>query len=796
MTRIKEIVLFFFTMISPLSSYADHIFGGYIGFKTIDVSSKKYLLTLNVYVDLPKRPVAIVDFQQYNPKINIFRKRDNQLMDKFLVTYKAHNEVIFKNNACAVQKKFEILHIYLDYEINIDPTQYSDPGGYYMVYDQCCRNKDVDNIIDPGSTGTLFYTEIPALISNGQLVNYSTPEYEILNGEYICVNKPFKYQFSATDTDGDQLKYSLGVPLVGVSKPGDPAADPISGPYNSVNWASGYNNAVPITGNPSLSIDNVSGEVSLKANKEGLFVFSITCEDYRDGKKMGLVKHDFQLPVVACSFNTPPFSSVLYNGVVESEIGFCPGSSFELKTTDNPNWSFQWQKDGYNIPNANSNNYIATEKASYQVIKSFKNVCSNDTLSNVVTLKPAVSKPDISANSRNICGSNSIILKAGSPNSSFKYYWLFNNAQFATGDSVTVSNAGWYYLQADKTIGGCLSEIDSVEVTKTLTTPLPEPKSLYEACFGEQIEIETLLGTGYSYQWQRDAIPIVNETKNKLNVTQEGIYSVLVSDQNNCKGTSKNYVVKYTSQPTIVFPSLDPMCLAPENVGILFAQPTGGKFSGKGVFENRFDPEKAGLGSHEIVYEYSSPTGCKGIGKINAEVKEPFTLDASPDISQLELGDSVFVKISASDPSISVHWHPDDFLIDHNAMDQLIKPTESVTYTVVGISDNGCKVKKDINIILSGYSKLFIPDAITPNGDGFNDYLEIFGDKLSDFNLSIFDRWGSKVFETTVQDNFWNGTRNNMKTEPLESGIYPYNITGSNSRGFKINSNGTIILLK
>ena len=80
--------------------------------------------------------------------------------------------------------------------------------------------------------------------------------------------------------------------------------------------------------------------------------------------------------------------------------------------------------------------------------------------------------------------------------------------------------------------------------------------------------------------------------------------------------------------------------------------------------------------------------------------------------------------------------------------------------------------------------KLVIYNAISPNGDGKNDYLKIDGlrDCVNGGNtVQIFDRWGVKVFETHnygENGNFFNGYSNVKSVisgnKPLASGTYFY----------------------
>lgn len=63
---------------------------------------------------------------------------------------------------------------------------------------------------------------------------------------------------------------------------------------------------------------------------------------------------------------------------------------------------------------------------------------------------------------------------------------------------------------------------------------------------------------------------------------------------------------------------------------------------------------------------------------------------------------------------------------------------------------------------------LFIPNVITPNGDGMNDYFQIDNaNNFPDAKLFVYNRWGEKVFESDSYKNDWTPTK-------LNSGVYYY----------------------
>ena len=71
----------------------------------------------------------------------------------------------------------------------------------------------------------------------------------------------------------------------------------------------------------------------------------------------------------------------------------------------------------------------------------------------------------------------------------------------------------------------------------------------------------------------------------------------------------------------------------------------------------------------------------------------------------------------------------------------------------------------------------FIPQGISPNGDGKNDKLIIPGILSTKNTLTIFNRWGEIVFETKDYKNNWGGEGTNafiLKDGLLPDGVYYY----------------------
>ncbi|MAT54266.1 MAG: hypothetical protein CMN32_07265 [Saprospirales bacterium] len=208
-------------------------------------------------------------------------------------------------------------------------------GGYYFVYQRCCRNKTISNIIQPDSTGATYFVYLSEYAMS--LCN-SSPEFGETPPVFVCVNKPINHPNAATDLDGDSLVYSFYTPFKGASitSPQPPFASPP--PYDTVTWLDPPYNLNNILGaNPPLTIDPSTGLITGTPMVSGQFVVGVMVEEYRNGFLLSRVRRDFQYNVGQC-------------GIIEATI-VAPDAqcddltvSFQNNTNiaDEWLWYFQW----------------------------------------------------------------------------------------------------------------------------------------------------------------------------------------------------------------------------------------------------------------------------------------------------------------------------------------------------------------------------------------------------------------------------------------------------------------------
>jgi gliding motility-associated-like protein len=128
--------------------------------------------------------------------------------------------------------------------------------------------------------------------------------------------------------------------------------------------------------------------------------------------------------------------------------------------------------------------------------------------------------------------------------------------------------------------------------------------------------------------------------------------------------------------------------------------------------------------------------------------------------------------------------------------------THLVTLNI--ISDSGCVSSVTQSIFINEAFSCFIPTGFTPNNDLYNDHFLPVTRGVTDYKLSIYDRFGSRVFETNKYtdtycmygcDQAWDGKINNG-SEYAPTGNYVYNIVIIDFNGKERVFDGTVNLIR
>ena len=279
----------------------------------------------------------------------------------------------------------------------------------------------------------------------------------------------------------------------------------------------------------------------------------------------------------------------------------------------------------------------------------------------------------------------------------------------------------------------------------------------------------TLGAPPYSYTWTPGATisnpNIANPTANPTNTTT---YVVTVKDTTGCPAVKDSVTVTVSPKPSVSFmPDYFNGC-EPHTVNFTdYSAPNIIDWYwdlGDGNTSNVKNPTHSyDAGVYTVALTVTTGDGCKGTFTANnliTSYPSPIAyFDPVPAVTTIDAPTITFNNMSTNGATWFWDFGDPASGADNNSTFQ--NPTH--TYSSDGVfivwlvvySADGCvdSISRQVMVIID---EIEIPNVITPNGDGFNDYFYIKNiDKMRSSRLIIYNRWGQKVFEMDSYDNSW-----------------------------------------
>jgi gliding motility-associated-like protein len=255
----------------------------------------RYLVRLNLLFDNVNGGLEAIDPQAL---IGIFSKATNQLRLSITIPYRGGRILEYSNPGCRASNYSITRHFY-ELELPLPLGQFNEPGGYYMVYERCCRNSIANNVLNPANTGMVFYLEFPSLSTYR---NNSSPEWPPWKSDFLCLGVPYQVDLKAVDANGDSLSYEFIQPLWGnTSQSTGPVLPiPLGAPYQPIVWSGGFSATSPFASSPQATL-SAAGVLRLTPSQLGVYLFSVRVNEFRAGVKIGETRRDFQYQVRSCA---------------------------------------------------------------------------------------------------------------------------------------------------------------------------------------------------------------------------------------------------------------------------------------------------------------------------------------------------------------------------------------------------------------------------------------------------------------------------------------------------------------
>ncbi len=277
------------------------------------------------------------------------------------------------------------------------------------------------------------------------------------------------------------------------------------------------------------------------------------------------------------------------------------------------------------------------------------------------------------------------------------------------------------------------------------------------------------------------------DNNNSLNpiIYNPGIYILKITKNNGCEYSDTVVVFPAKEIENISYKVKNVDCPIDKNGELYDIIIKGGtmpfKFflNGK-IFSNRVD--KLIVGNYKL--EVIDSLGCKA-SIDNVEVKSnseiySIKLNASKNIILPNEDFDIELLSSKNLFNSTIVWHTDNL-----AIEKLIPCNKCLEWSNVNIYKSTCfwvEVYDSLNCLNSDKLCLSInenelPDMITPNNDGKNDFLYIYRIQTGEWQniqLIVVDRYGREVFSQMPYLNNWKGTWKSLDGDLLPNGGYYY----------------------
>lgn len=171
-------------------------------------------------------------------------------------------------------------------------------NGYTAAYQRCCRIDGIFNLINSQSAGATYSAVIPGTSQVPSAVTNNSPVFKTSDTVVVCANSFFRYDFSATDVDGDVLSYKFEEAYIGGSTQAPAPSVATAPPYAGVNYNFGFSATQPL--GPDVLINPGSGMISGTAPNAGIYVITVAVEERRSGRLINVHRKDLHLKIANC----------------------------------------------------------------------------------------------------------------------------------------------------------------------------------------------------------------------------------------------------------------------------------------------------------------------------------------------------------------------------------------------------------------------------------------------------------------------------------------------------------------
>lgn len=377
------------------------------------------------------------------------------------------------------------------------------------------------------------------------------------------------------------------------------------------------------------------------------------------------------------------------------------------------------------------------------------------------------------------------------------YLWKFGDGTTSAQvhPKKRYSEAGTYTVTLIATSGNM--GVDSVQKSITIH-PVPIPNFTFQnVCDGASVNFqnESVVATGSitSYLWDfGDGSNAVRQSpvKQYLNPGSYGVVLQVLSDKGCFNQIAKGITI--FENPTANF-TVSSVCqnysVLPQNLSVAMDGSNYQWDMGDGSVDNAHSASHkyAQSGLYSIKLKVTDLNGCSDSLQRNVNIYPLPNVNAGQDTS-IVLGFPINLM---GNGGVVFEWYPAEGLSSAFIQNPIASPKQTTTYYLTVSDQNGCVNRDSITIYVEDRNIIVASNILTPDANGENDtwYIQNI-ENYSNARITIVNRWGAVVFQTTGYKNDWNGTTKNK--DILPDGTYYYIIEIPNKKVYK----GAITILR
>lgn len=158
----------------------------------------------------------------------------------------------------------------------------------------------------------------------------------------------------------------------------------------------------------------------------------------------------------------------------------------------------------------------------------------------------------------------------------------------------------------------------------------------------------------------------------------------------------------------------------------------------------------------------------------------------------IEMGGAAFLFATGYGGD-SFNWIPNELYDCPTCGGAFASPLLTQYCVVEYLSADGCAIRDSALVTVKFRDVIDVPNSFSPNGNGLNERVYVKGPGIKDMTFRVFDRYGALVFESTDQEDGWDGT---FKGKPLNPGAFLWTLEYVLIDGVAASKSGTVTLYK